>query len=429
MNILVVGNGGREHAITCKLRQSPAADEIFVASGNAGTSQIAKNISISATDIEGLLSFAKQQAIDLTVVGPEAALAAGIADRFREFGMMIFGPTQGAAQIETSKRFAKRIMARHGIPTGSAVEFDDFSTARDYVMSSSPPFVIKADGLAAGKGVVIANTQEKAVEALHRDMIKKELGDAGERVLVEEYLEGHELSVFAFVDRQKVSTMVAARDYKRAYDRDIGPNTGGMGAYSPPQSNVWTTGLEEDVRRMIMEPVAMALTKEGHPYTGILYAGLMVTKDGPKVIEFNCRFGDPEAQVVLPRLKTDLLEVMVNTVKGRLEDFPLEWDPHPRVGIVMVSDGYPMRYEVGYSIEGLDSVDKDVAVFHAGTDVTRSELRSEPEVVTSGGRVVTIVAAGDSILKARQKAYANVDRIRFEGAFCRRDIASEAVFD
>ena len=429
MKLLVVGNGGREHAIAWKLRQSPAADEMFVAPGNAGTAQIANNVPIPATDIKGLLRFAQEREIDLTVVGPEAALAAGIADRFQEAGLAIFGPTQAAARIETSKGFAKRLMARHGVPTGSATEFDDFAAAREHVMASSPPFVIKADGLAAGKGVVVAGTQEEAVEALHRQMVEKGLGDAGERVLVEEHLEGQELSVFAFVDGERVSPMVAARDYKPVNDGDSGPNTGGMGAYSPPSSGIWTDELAGRVRREIMEPVAAALAQEGCPYRGVLYGGLMVTDDGPKVIEFNCRFGDPEAQVVLPRLKTDLLEGMIRTAGGHLEDIALEWDSRPRVGVVVASDGYPASYDTGYSIRGLDSVDEDVAVFHAGTDVTSGGRRSAPEVVTSGGRVLTVVALGDSIEKAREAAYANVERIRFKGAFYRRDIASEAVLD
>ena len=421
MRVLVVGAGAREHTIVSKLARSPTVGELLVAPGNAGTAGVARNVPIGAEDVEGLLRLAQSEEIGLTVVGPEAPLALGIADRFHDAGLPIFGPTQAAARIETSKSFAKDLMLRHGVPTGAAEAFSDYERAAEYVRGLVAPVVVKADGLTAGKGVTVAETQDAAQEALRLTMAEKRFGAAGYTVLVEEYLEGPELSVFAFVDGKTVSPLVAAQDYKRAYDGDRGPNTGGMGAFSPPVAELWNDDMEDTVRTRIMEPVVNALAAEGCPYTGFLYAGLMVTKDGPKVIEFNCRMGDPEAQVVLPRLKTDLLEVMISAADGDLRGVYLEWDSRACVGVVVASGGYPDKYETGYAVSGLGDVDDDVTVFHAGT-----RLAANGAVVSNGGRVLTVTALGDTLKDARRKAYSNAGRVRFTGAFYRNDVASRA---
>ena len=420
MRVLIVGSGAREHAIAWKLSQSPRVSDLLVAPGNAGTVQLAQNVAVTADDVDGLLQLARERDVDLTVVGPEAPLAAGIADRFDEAGLLLFGPTRAAARIETSKSFAKELMLRHGVPTGTAEIFDDFDQARGYLGTASLPVAIKADGLAAGKGVLVAESREDALSALREWMVDRHFGPAGERVLFEEYLEGQEISVFAFVDGETVSPLVAACDYKRQGDGDAGANTGGMGSYSPPSSEVWNKDVELHVRDRIMEPVAKALAAEGSPYRGILYAGLILTKDGPKVIEFNCRHGDPEAQVVLPRLITDLSEVMIRTAQGDITGMALEWDDRPCVGVVMASGGYPGAYETGYPIEGLDGLEEAVTVFHAGTKVSPD---GNEEILTDGGRVLTVAALGDSLDDARSRAYDSLGRIRFHGSFFRNDIA------
>lgn len=419
MKVLVVGGGAREHAIAWKLVQSPGLDELLVAPGNPGTSKLARNVDVGVDDIDGLLRLAREEQVSLTVVGPEAPLAAGIADRFGQAGLALFGPTQAAARIETSKIFAKRLMQRHGVPTATAEEFSDYGRALRYLASCDLPVVVKADGLAAGKGVVVAETRVEAKDALRHTMVENLFGAAGERVLIEEHLDGEELSVFAFVDGDTVSPLVAARDYKRAYDGDRGPNTGGIGAFSPLPAAEWTPEVEGRVHDEIMEPVAAALREEGTPYVGTLYAGLILTAEGPKVIEFNCRMGDPEAQVVLPRLKTDLLEVMIKTAAGELAGVSLEWDDRACVGVVIASEGYPGSFRTGYAIGGLEQVDVDTVVFHAGTRRTESE-----GLVSDGGRVVTVSALGDTLAEARCKAYANAGRITFSGSFFRKDIAS-----
>ena len=420
MKVLVVGNGGREHAITWKLAQSPRRPEIIAAPGNAGTAREpgTHNVAVDAADIEGQLSLAKCEGVDLTVVGPEIPLEAGIADRFAEAGLLVFGPTQAAARIETSKVFAKDLMLRHGVPTGRAESFDDYQDAARYVEQAGGPVVVKADGLAAGKGVVVAETEDEALRALHEVMVDRVFGDAGRTVLVEELLSGWEVSVFAFVDGRDVSGMVAACDYKRVGEGDTGPNTGGIGAYSPPLPSQWTPELEATVRRKIILPVVEALATEGSPYRGALYAGLMVTADGPKVIEFNCRLGDPETQVVLPRLKSDLLDAMLLTAQGRVSEVKQEWDPRPCVGVVVTSSGYPGSYKTGYPIDGLGSLDREAVAFHAGT------ASDTGGVVTSGGRVLTIAALGDDLADARRRAYENVAKVAFTGATYRRDVAT-----
>ena len=358
---------------------------------------------------------------DLTVVGPEAPLAAGIVDRFRDAGLSIFGPTREAARIESSKAFAKELMLSHGIPTGAAEAFESYEAACAYVRGGPVPVVVKADGLAAGKGVVVAETLEDALEAVTQCMEKKRFGSAGERVLVEECLEGEEVSVFAFVDGEYVSPMVAACDYKRVGDGEVGPNTGGMGSFSPPR--FWTTELEWRVRDEIMEPTARALAAGGSPYQGVLYAGLMVTNGGPKVVEFNCRLGDPEAQVILPLLNTDMADLMARTARGRLRGARVEWVSGASVGVVVASGGYPDGYSTGYVIDGLDEVDENVTVFHAGSRAVQGE-GSTPSVVTDGGRVLTVTAQGGTLEEARSAVYDNVSRIRFNSSFYRKDIAA-----
>ena len=418
MKVLVVGNGGREHAITWKLRQSPGVGRLYVAPGNAGTARIARNVPIAAADVGTLLRFAQDEGIDFTVVGPEAPLAAGIADRFQDAGLLVFGPTRAAARIETSKSFAKVLMVRHGVPTGRAETFESLDDASDYIQTAQMPVVVKADGLAAGKGVAIAATRDEALELVRRRLVERQFGDAGKKVLIAEYLEGKEISVFAFVDGLRVSPLVAACDYKRAGDGDSGPNTGGMGSYSPPEEPIWDAGLERRIKVEVLEPVVGALADEGTPYRGVLYAGLMLTQEGPKVIEFNCRFGDPETQVILPRLKSDLLEIMTRTARGDIGGLSLEWDARPCVGVVMASGGYPDGYRTGYQISGVDDVGPDALVFHAGT-----ALAQDGDVLTDGGRVLAVAALGSTYDEARQRVYSNTSRIKFTGSFYRKDIA------
>ena len=419
--VLVVGNGGREHAIAWKLRQSPGVGRLYAAPGNTGTARIAENVPIRADDIDGLLRFVQDKGIDLTVVGPEAPLAAGIADRFQDAGLLLFGPTRAAARIETSKSFAKALMMRHGVPTGRAETFSSFERASAYIETAQMPIVVKADGLAAGKGVATAATRDEALELVRRMLVERQYGDAGKKMLIEEHLEGKEISVFAFVDGLRVSPLVAACDYKRAGDSDSGPNTGGMGSYCPPEEPIWDAGLERRIRVQIIEPVVGALADEGTPYRGVLYAGLMLTQEGPKVIEFNCRFGDPETQVILPRLKSDLLEAMMKTARGDIGGLSLEWDARPCVGVVVASGGYPAGYRTGYPISGLHDVGPDALVFHAGT-----ALAQDGNVVTDGGRVLAIAALGSTYHDARQRVYSIISRVNFTGSFYRKDIADRA---
>ena len=421
MKVLVIGKGGREHAIAWKLSQSSRNSQLLCAPGNAGTAKIATNVQISDSNIDDLLSFALQQGIDFTVVGPEAPLAEGIVDRFQEESLSIFGPTQAAARIESSKSFAKDLMRRAGVPTARAEVFRDFDAARKYLESLSLPIVIKADGLAAGKGVVVAENAGRAISALREQMVDRAFDSAGETVLIEEFLQGPELSVFAFVDGQSLSPLIAAVDYKRVGDGDTGPNTGGMGAYSPPLSVLWNPEVEHSTRTNIMEPVVAALAAEGCPFVGILYAGLMLTRDGLKVIEFNCRLGDPEAQVVLPRIETDLLDLMLATVEGNVDDAPLRVSQEPCVGVVVASGGYPGTYETGFPVAGLDEAHDNVTVFHAGTRLDDNE-----ETVTDGGRVLTISGTGPTHKDARLRAYAAAAKATFEGSFFRSDIADFA---
>lgn len=416
MRVLVVGGGGREHAIAWKIAQSPRLESLVIAPGNAGTAVLGENVAVSAEDVEGLLEVAKSRKIDLTVVGPELPLAEGIVDRFSEAGMPIFGPSRAAARIETSKAFAKDLMRRKGVPTAAFEVLQAHNLARNAVSDCDLPVVIKVDGLAAGKGVVIAETRELALETLSGIFERKRFGAAGQQVIIEEYLEGSEVSVFAFVDGKRVSSMVAATDYKRAKDGDQGPNTGGMGSFSPPP--VWDGDIESEVRTTVFDPVVVGLAEEGCPYVGVLYAGLKLTADGPKVLEFNARFGDPETQVILPRMKSDLLVALEQTAAGDITNLDLEWDARACVAVVLASGGYPDAYETGKPITGLDAVASDIAVFHAGT------RRSDGVVRTSGGRVIAVSALGETVGSARRAAYQGIADIAFDGAFHRHDIAS-----
>ncbi|MDA1188988.1 MAG: phosphoribosylamine--glycine ligase [Chloroflexi bacterium] len=416
LRVLLVGSGGREHAIAWKLAQSLRLGELFVAPGNAGTAAVATNVDIAADDVEALLKFVQDNNIDFTVVGPEAPLAKGIVDTFQKAKHPIFGPSKNAARIETSKAFAKQLMQRNKIPTAPSKTFTDAEEALRHINQGVFPLVVKADGLAAGKGVIIARDRYEANEAI-RDCIERRIfGDAGNVVLVEEFLQGEEMSVFAFVDGERISSMVAARDYKRVRDGDDGPNTGGMGSFSPPSK--WNAELEARVRREIMEPTVKALAKDKSSYRGVLYAGLMLTDKGPYVLEFNARMGDPETQAVLPRLKSDLLQIMLDTARGDIANTRIEWDQRSCVAVVLASGGYPGHYIINQAISGLDAVDDDVTVFHAGTRVV------DGKVATSGGRVLAVAALGDTIADARARVYKNTSRITFNQSFHRSDIAA-----
>lgn len=419
MKVLVVGGGGREHTLVWKLKKSPRVDKIYCAPGNGGIAQDAECISIAAEDIKGLAEFAEREKIDLTVVGPEAPLVAGIGDLFSSRGLKLFGPRGKAALLEGSKVFAKQVMSKYSVATAAFAVFQDAIEALNYVRKLGGPCVVKADGLAAGKGVIIAKNTEEAEDAVKLVMEKRAFGEAGNSVVIEELLEGEEVSVLAFTDGKTIRPLVASQDHKRIYDGDQGPNTGGMGAYSPPP--VYTEDLHDRVLREVLEPVIYGLAADGIQYKGVIYAGLMLTKKGPYVLEFNCRFGDPETQVVIPRLKTDLVDVMEAVVEERLDDVQLEWDPRAAVCVVMASGGYPGSYEKGKVITGLDQLPPDVLAFHAGTAISGEQL------VTSGGRVLGITGFGATIEEAVQRAYAGVEKIHFDGMHYRHDIAYRAL--
>jgi phosphoribosylamine--glycine ligase len=389
----------------------------LAAPGNAGTAQIADNLDIGPTDIESLIQVAQDKKIDLTIVGPEAPLAAGITDQFQSKGLPVFGATRTAAEIESSKVFAKDLMQKYNIPCARSASFSDYNKAKEYVRQQTPPIIIKADGLAAGKGVIIAESVPQALDALSDIMESKKLGAAGEKVVIEEHLSGREMSAFAFTDSRSVVAMVPACDYKRIFDDDRGPNTGGMGSYSPPQ--FFNPALDKAVKECIMEPAVKAMREEGRPYKGVLYGGLMITNDSPKVLEFNARFGDPEAQVILPRLKTDLVDIMLAVVNDNLNQVDIKWEEDACVGVVMASGGYPGSYQTGFPITGLSDLDGGILVFQAGTKIGPAPSR----VLTNGGRVLTVVATGGTLSEAREKVYANISRIHFEGCHYRKDIA------
>ncbi|MCJ7763760.1 MAG: phosphoribosylamine--glycine ligase [Dehalococcoidales bacterium] len=413
---MVIGGGAREHAITWKLAQSPRVKEIYVAPGNAGTAGIAQNIAVSPTDTESLVKIAQEKGIDFAIVGPEAPLAAGIVDEFQARGLPIFGPTKAAAEIESSKVFAKELMQKYNIPCARSASFSSYPEAKEYLMRQKMPIVIKADGLAAGKGVTVAGSMEHALSALSNIMETKAFGSAGDRVLIEECLEGSEMSVFVFTDAHTVIPMVPACDYKPVFDGNKGPNTGGMGSYSPP--HFLTPELAKTAAETIMYPTIKALNSEGRPYASVLYGGLMVTDGVPRVMEFNARLGDPETQVVLPRLKTDLVDIILGVINNNLDQVEIEWSNDACVGVVMASAGYPGSYKRGLPVTGWGNLDEDIMVFHAGT-----ELDTEGKVVTSGGRVLTMVATGETIAKAREKVYNNISRLHFGGCHYRKDIA------
>jgi phosphoribosylamine--glycine ligase len=417
LKILVVGSGAREHTIVWKLSQSLRIRELYTAPGNAGTARIAENLDINANDIKSLAKTAQQKGIDLVVVGPEVPLAEGIVDHFESLGIPIFGASKLAAEIESSKVFSKALMQKYNIPCAKSVSFSDYAQAKEYVQKQKPPIVIKADGLAAGKGVVVAGTVDEALAALTDFMQSKKLGAAANQVLVEEFLTGREMSFFAFSDGNTVLPIVSACDYKRVNDSDNGPNTGGMGSYSPPFFN--SPSLQKQVMETIMIPTIKAMAQEGRSYRSILYGGLMVNKENVKVLEFNARFGDPETQVILPRLKNDLLDIILAVIKGKLNQINIECTDDACVGVVMASGGYPGSYKTGFPIDGLHDVDKDVMVFHAGTKIGATLW----EVLTNGGRVLTVVAMGKTVAQAREKVYDNVSRIKFEGCHYRKDIA------
>ena len=418
LKILVVGKGAREHALAWKVSQSSLVDDVFVAPGNGGTAEIAKNIDISETDISRLLDFVLKEKIDVTIVGPESSLEVGIVNLFRSRNLKIFGPTKEAALIETSKDFAKKLMVDNDIPTADYKTFDSYADAKEHIRLIKFPCVIKADGLASGKGVVIANTYDEANRFLYEQMIEEKFGIAGKKVIIEEFLIGEEVSVFTFVDGKNISNVIAACDYKKLLEGDLGPNTGGMGAYSPP--TYWSDDLSENIKNKIIYPTINALSNLGTPYSGILYSGLILTENGPKVLEFNCRFGDPEAQTILPLLKTDLVDLILKISDNKLNDINVQWADKNSVSIVLASGGYPEKYVTGYTIDGIEEISDSVLIFHAGTDI----IPSSKLLVTNGGRVLTLTSLGNNLNDARNKVYLNLsNNILFENMFYRKDIA------
>jgi len=421
MKVLVVGSGGREHALAWKISQSSLVDKVYCAPGNPGMAECGECVDIAADDLRSLRHFARDNRIDLTVVGPEDPLAAGIVDDFEEAGLTIFGPRRRAALLEASKVFCKQILRKHGVPTAEFRIFDDPRRARAYIETTGAPIVVKADGLAKGKGAIVCQTVEEAMKAVNRIMEEKEFGDAGNKVVVEECLTGEEASILAFTDGKTIAPLESSQDHKPVYDGDKGPNTGGMGAYSP--APIVDPDTQRTIEREILVPTVHAMNKEGRKYKGILYAGLMITSMGPKVLEFNVRFGDPETQPIVVRMKTDIVPLLMATIEEKLDEMSLEWDERPSVCVVMASGGYPEKYEKGKEITGLDEVKKmpDVHVFHAGTAVKDGKL------VTNGGRVLGVTALGNNIEEARQRAYEAVSKIHFEGAHYRTDIGAKAI--
>jgi len=414
MNVLVIGSGGREHTICWSLAKSPKVDKIYCLPGNGGISQIAECVPISVMDFDAIIDFVdSHKDIELTVVAPDDPLAAGLVDRLEEKGHRAFGPRANAAIIEASKAFSKYLMKKYGIPTAKYEEFDNYDKAVEYLAKAKYPLVVKADGLALGKGVIICNTKEEGLQAAKEMMIDSKFKDAGKRVIVEEFMVGQEVSILSFCDGKTIIPMVNARDHKRAYDNDQGLNTGGMGTFSP--SAIYTEEVEEEVMNKIILPTVDAMNKEGRTFKGVLYFGLMLTDDGAKVVEYNARFGDPETQVVLPRLKTDLCDIFNAVVDGTLDKINIEWTDDACVCVVMASGGYPESYEKGKEITIGDIAD-NILIFHAGTAIKDGKL------VTSGGRVLGVTAMGKDIHEARAKAYEAVSKIQFDGAFFRRDI-------
>ena len=415
MKVLVVGAGAREHALTWKALLSPLTDAVYCAPGNAATAAIAVNTGLQVTDVDGIVRFVHERNVSLTVIGPEAAVAAGLADRLAAADRLVFGPTAAAGRIESSKAFAKSLMARAGVSTPGYQVFDDPGKAKDFVRGERRPFVVKADGLAKGKGTLVPRDAEETLECIDTLMLHKTVGAAADRIVLEEKIDGREVSLMALVDGERVVPLPPACDYKRALDDDKGPNTGGMGGYSPV--SVFDDGDVARAVDAVLRPVVRTLREDGTPYRGCLYAGLMVSESDVQVLEFNARFGDPEAQVILPRLAGDLVPLLEATARGDLGGVTPSWSTQASVGVVLASRGYPGTYQTGFPIGGLGSLERGVLAFHAGTTAGPAGY------VTAGGRVLTLVALGDSIAEARDRAYANVDRISFQGMTCRRDLA------
>jgi phosphoribosylamine--glycine ligase len=422
MKVLIVGGGGREHALAWKTAQADHVSEVLVAPGNAGTALEPKlrNVDVSAEDIDGLLALAKAESVDLTIIGPEAPLVAGVVDAFTEAGLRCFGPSKGAAQLEGSKAFTKDFLARHNIPTAAYGNFTQIDEAVAYIKAQGAPIVVKADGLAAGKGVILAQTEQEAIDAVNDMLAGNAFGDAGHRVVIEEFLVGEEASFIVMVDGKNILPLATSQDHKAALDGDTGPNTGGMGAYSP--APVVTQEIHDRAMREVVIPTVEGMAADGNDYTGFLYAGLMIGPDGtPKVLEYNCRFGDPETQPIMSRLQSDLTELCNAAIDGKLDSITAEWDPRPAVGIVMAAGGYPGDYGKGDVINGLDDIPAGAKVFHAGTKAV------DGNVVTNGGRVICVTALGDSVTEAQANAYAAVDKISWQGAYYRTDIGHRAI--
>lgn len=418
MKILIVGGGGREHAMAWKIAQSPKVAKVYCAPGNAGIAQFAECIALKVDDIPGIVDFVQRKEIDLVAVGPELPLTLGLVDALNEVGIKAFGPNKLAAELEGSKAFSKDIMKKYGIPTAEYGVFTDAMSAKNFAREMNGPWVVKADGLAAGKGVLICSTLEETDAAIEQVLVGKSFGDAGDKLVLEEFLDGEELSMLAFCDGETIIPMVSSQDHKRVFSGDKGPNTGGMGAYSP--APVLTQSLFEQVKEEVLERTMKAMAQEGRTFKGILYAGLMITKDGPKVLEYNVRFGDPETQVVLPRLESDLVDIMLAVADGNLKQMEPKWNNEACVTVVMASGGYPGEYKKGYPITGLDDVPAGTLVFHSGTAI------SEKDIVTNGGRVLAVTALGKDIRQAVDNAYQGVKKISFKDAHYRDDIAYRA---
>jgi len=419
MNILVVGGGGREHAIIWKLKQSPKVEKIYCAPGNGGIKEIAKCVDIPVSDLKALRNFAKRKKIDFTIVGPELPLTLGIVDYFEEAGHRIFGPSKEAAAVEGSKVYAKDIMSKYNVPTAASQTFTNPEDAVQYINDHEAPFVIKADGLAAGKGVILCESRAEAFDGIEKIMNAREFGDAGNKLIIEDFLQGEEVSILVVTDGVHSLILPPSQDHKALFEGDKGPNTGGMGAYAP--APVMNVTLLENVAEKIIRPILNGLRNDGVLYKGVLYVGLMLTAGGPKVLEFNCRFGDPETQAVLPLLKTDLIDIMEAAVDGRIDDINLEIHNDSAICVVMASGGYPEAYKKGYIIHGLDNVDSDTTVFHAGTKLKGNDI------VTAGGRVLGITSQGQTLKSAMKKAYKAVGKITFDGAYYRKDIGYRAL--
>ena len=423
MNILIIGGGGREHALAWKVAQSPRVNTVYVAPGNAGTAGEDKleNVDVGADDVAGLLAFANQHAVDLTIVGPEAPLVLGVVDQFQAAGLRIFGPSQAAAELEGSKAFTKDFLARHGIPTAAYGNFTDLDAAIAYIRQQGAPIVVKADGLAAGKGVILAHTEQEAIDACQDMLAGNAFGEAGHRVVVEEFLQGEEASFIVMVDGEHVLPLATSQDHNARDDGDSGPNTGGMGAYSP--APVVDEAMHQRIMQEVILPTVNGMAADGKPYTGFLYAGVMIDSQGvPRVLEYNVRFGDPETQPIMLRLQSDLVELCEAAIDTRLDEVTADWDPRASLGVVLAAGGYPASYDKGDVINGLDAVmEEGVKVFHAGT------AARDGEVVTSGGRVLCVCALGNDVAEAQRRAYQAVDRISWKGMYCRRDIGHRAI--